>query len=121
MPNRAVAAALVAVLAAVLAACDGGPSDSELQTACLAEGQAGVNKAMRKEMGIAGDAFCKCVAREARARISAEGRQAMLLDMQGKAQEARKVSMKMNDAEQKAFMEGGLGVMQACLSQALGK
>ena len=112
----------IVALAAVLAACDGGPSNSEMKTACLAEGsKAGANKMMRKEMGIDNEAFCDCVAKEANSKLSAEGRQAMVLDMQGKAQEARKISSKMNDAEQRAFMEGGMAVMQACMPRAFGK
>jgi hypothetical protein len=41
--------------------------------------------------------------------------------MQGKKHEAQKISMKMNDAEQKAFMEGGMAVMQTCMPKAFGK
>jgi hypothetical protein len=111
----------IVALAALLAACDGGPSDSEMKTACLAEGKAGANKMMRKEMGIDSDAFCDCVAKVAGSKLSAEGRQAMVLDMQGKAHEARQISMKMNEAEQKAFMEGGFAVMQECMPKAFGK
>jgi hypothetical protein len=111
----------IVALAAVLAACDGGPSDSEMKTACLTEGKAGANKMMRREMGLNSEAFCECVAKEAGSNLSAEGRQAMMLDMQGKPQEARKISAKMNDAEQQAFMQGGMAVMQACMSKAFGK
>jgi hypothetical protein len=111
----------IVALAAVLTACSSGPSDSEMKTACLAEGKGGANKMMRKEMGIDSDAFCECVAKEARGKVSADGRQAMILDMQGKKHEAQKISMKMNDAEQKAFMEGGMAVMQTCMPKAFGK
>lgn len=117
MPNRV----LILAMAATLAACDGGPSDSEFHTACLKEGSAGANKAMRREMGVEGEAFCKCVTQEARTQVSATGRQAMLLDMQGRAQEARAISAKMDAAEQEAFMKGGLAVMQVCLGKALGR
>jgi hypothetical protein len=105
----------IVALAAGLAACDGGPSDSEMKTACLAEGKAGANKMMRREMGIDSDVFCDCVAKEARAQVSADGRQAMILDMQGKVQEARKISMKMSDAEQQKFMQSGMAVLGKCL------
>lgn len=118
MSNRTCIAALAAAL---LAACDGGPSDSEFHAACLSEGGAGANKAMRREMGLDSEAFCKCVTAEARTRVSAEGRQAMMLDMQGRAQEARAISAKMDAAAQEAFMKGGLGVMQACLGKMLGR
>ena len=112
---------LLFVLGAGLAACDGGPSDSDFNTACLKEGSAGANKAMRREMGIDSEVFCECVTKEARGQLTADGRQAMMLDMQGRPQEARQISMKMNEAEQKAFFNGGMAVMQACLSKAIGK
>jgi hypothetical protein len=112
---------LIAALAALLTACDGGPSDSEFHAACLNEGKAGANKAMRREMGLDGEAFCKCVTKEARTQVSAEGRQAMMLDMLGRTQEARAISAKMDAAAQEAMLKGGLGVMQACLGKAFGK
>jgi hypothetical protein len=42
----------VNLLGALIAACDGGPSDSEFEAACLKEGECGANKAMRQEMGV---------------------------------------------------------------------
>ena len=42
MPNRI----WIVMLGALIAACDGGPSDSEFETACLSEGARGANKAM---------------------------------------------------------------------------
>jgi hypothetical protein len=117
MPNRV----WIVALAAAVAACDGGPSDSEFQAACLKEGAGGANKALRREMGIDSAAFCECIAKESRSQLTAEGRQAMMLDMQGNAQEARKISMKMSEADQKAFMQGGMAVMQVCMPKAFGK
>jgi hypothetical protein len=87
--------------------------------ACLNEGARGANKALRREMGVKSDVFCKCVAKEARSQLSAEGRQAMMLDMQGKAQEARAITAKMKDADQMEFMKGGMAVMQACMSTSM--
>jgi hypothetical protein len=111
----------IVALAVMLAACDGGPSDSEFQAACLKEGSAGANKAMRREMGVDSEAFCKCVTKEARTHVSAEGRQAMMLDMQGRAQEARAISAKMDTAAQEAMFKGGMAVMQACVGKAFAK
>ena len=52
LSRRNVAAALALAL---VAACDSGPSDSEFITACLAEGERGANKMMRREMGVKGE------------------------------------------------------------------
>lgn len=117
MPNRI----SIVVLGALIAACDGGPGDSEFETACLKEGTRGANQAMRREMGVKDATFCKCVTKEARTHLSAEGRQAMMLDMSGRPQEARAISAKMSDAEQQAFLHGAMAVMQTCLPKELGK
>lgn len=115
MPNR-----MGFVAAAVLiAACDAGPSDAEFETACLSEGARGANQAMRREMGVKGETFCKCVTKEARTHLSPEARQAMLLDMSGRPQEAHAISAKMSDEEQTALMKGGLAVLQACVGMAM--
>lgn len=111
----------VLLLGALIAACGGGPSDSEFETACLTEGQRGANKMLRREMGVKSDAFCKCVTKESRSQLSADGRKAMLLDMQGKQQEARTITGKMNESEQAAFMKGGMAVLQTCLGPAMGQ
>ena len=72
------------VLAALLAACDSGPSEAEFLAACLKEGERSASKGLRKEMGVKGDTFCKCAAKEARTTLSADAQRAMILDMQGK-------------------------------------
>lgn len=105
-----------AILAAVLVACDSGPSEAEFVAACLKEGERSVaNKALRKEMGVKGDEFCKCVAREARTNLSADAQRAMILDMQGKKQEASAISSKMSDADQMAFMKGAATIFGKCV------
>ena len=104
------------ILATVLAACDSGPSEAEFVAACLHEGERSVaNKALRKEMGVKGDEFCKCVAREARTNLSADAQRAMILDLQGKQREASAISSKMSEADQMAFMKGGAAVLEKCL------
>ena len=90
--------------------------EAEFVAACLKEGERSVaNKALRKEMGVKGDEFCKCVAKEARTNLSADAQRAMILDMQGKKQEAQAISSKMSDADQMAFMKGGTTVFGKCV------
>jgi hypothetical protein len=103
------------ILAALLTACDSGPGEAEFVTACLKEGEIGVNKALRKEAGVKGDAFCKCAAKEAETTHSADARRATILDMQGKKQEAGLISSKMSDADQMAFMQGASTVFGKCV------
>jgi len=105
----------VVIMATLIAACDGGPSESEFVAACMKEGEKGANKALRREMGVKSDAFCKCAATEARSSLSADAQRAMMLDMQGKGQEARAISSKMSDADQMAFMKGGMAVFEKCV------
>jgi hypothetical protein len=119
--NRNCPSIAAAVMAALLAGCDSGPGDSEFETACLKEGERGANKAMRREMGVKDATFCKCVTTESRSQLSADGRRAMMLDMQGKKQEASAISAKMNDAEQAALMKGGMAVLEKCVGMAMGR
>jgi hypothetical protein len=103
------------VLAALLSGCDMlGLGDGEFVQACLDEGKRGVNKRFSDEMGIDRETFCKCAAGEARANLSQDGYRAMILDMQGKGQEARDVSSKMNSSERMAFLEATLKIFGKC-------
>jgi len=111
--------AWIVLLSALVTGCDRGPSDSEFEAACVSEGGRGANKQLRREAGVAGAAFCKCVTREARARLSPDGRQAMMLDMSGKSREAQAISSKMNDAEQAALVKGGMAVLETCVGMAM--
>jgi hypothetical protein len=61
------------------------------------------------------------VTKESRSQLSADGRRAMMLDMQGKKQEASAISAKMSESEQAAFMKGGMAVLQTCVGMAMGK
>ena len=117
--NRASLAAVF--VSALIAGCDSGPGDSEFETACLTEGQRGANKAMRREMGVKDATFCQCVAKESRAQLSADARRAMMLDMQGKKQEASAISARMNEGEQAAFMKGAMTVLEKCVGAAMGR
>jgi hypothetical protein len=107
---------LIVIVGALIAACDGGPSDSEFETACLKEGERGANKAMRMEMGVKSEAFCKCLTKESRSQLSADGRRAVMLDMQGRKQDASAISAKMSEPEQMAFMKGGMAVVEKCIA-----
>jgi len=72
---------------------------------------------MRQEMGVKSEAFCKCLTRESRSQLSADGRRAMMLDMQGKKQEASAISAKMSESDQMALMNGGMAaVAEKCLA-----
>jgi hypothetical protein len=103
-----------AVVIALGAGCDSGPSDSEFVNACLAEGERGANKMMRRDMGVKGDDFCKCGAREARSALSPVARQAMVLGMQGKKAEAHAIGEKMSQKDQDAYMKGAMAIFGKC-------
>ncbi len=104
----------LAVAAALIGACSGAPGESDFVTACIEEGQRGVNQALTREMGINRETFCKCAAKEASATLSADAQRAMILDMQGKAQEAGAISSKMSESEQMAFMKGAAELFEKC-------
>ena len=55
------------------AGCDSGPSDSEFVNACLAEGERGANKMMRREMGVKGEDFASAVPRKPGTAFSPAG------------------------------------------------
>lgn len=104
----------VVIVIALGAGCDSGPSDSEFVNACLAEGERGANKMMRREMGVKGDDFCKCGAREARTALSPVARQAMVLGMQGKKAEAHAIGEKMSETDKDAYMKGAMEIFGKC-------
>lgn len=101
-------------LGLAVSGCDSGPGESEIVSACLQEGARGANKALRREMGIKSETFCRCAASVAKSQLSAEGRRFMVLDMQGKTQEARSIASKMSEPEQAALMQGAVKVVEKC-------
>ena len=101
-------------LTALLAACDRGPSEAEFVAACIKEGQMGANKMLRREMGFKSETGCPCMAKEAAASMSADARQSMVLNMQGKMQESKAIIAKMSEADQMAAMNAALELLQKC-------
>ena len=112
--KRVLCRVTVAIMATLLAACDGGPSEAEYLAACLKEGETGAGKALRKEMGVNNEAMCKCAAAEVRSSLSADARRSMILNMQGKRQESKAIISKMNEAEKMASMNAGLEMLKKC-------
>ena len=102
------------LVAALLAACDSGPSQAEFLSVCLKEGQTRVNQAISRQMGIDRDSYCKCAAKEARATVSGDGYRWMMLNMENKKQEARALQAKMSDSEQEGLLKAGLEVFGKC-------
>ena len=97
--------AMAVVLGALLTACSSGPGDSEFVAACMNEGQGGASQMLDRELGVTRDAFCKCGAPVAKASLSSDGYRAMILDMQGKREEASSLTSKMSESEQQASLE----------------
>lgn len=108
--------AMAVVVAAMLTACDSGPSESEFVAACLSEGQRGANKAMNNPLGIDRDKFCKCGASQAKASLSADGYRLMVFEMQGKRQEVAALQSKMTDTDKMNVMKAGFEVLGKCVA-----
>lgn len=112
--------AMAVVLTALFTACGGGPSgssgssDSEFVAACMKEGESAASQMLDKELGVTRDAYCKCGAPIARSSLSADGHRAMILDMQGKREEARSITSKMSESEQQAALEVLGKMMEKC-------
>ena len=105
----------VVMLATLLSACDlMGPSEGEFVQACLEEGRQGANKRLSDEMGVNRESMCKCAASEAKSSVSPEGYRALILNMQGKKQEASEITSKMNPDEQMATLGAMLKIFGKC-------
>ena len=102
------------IAGALLTSCGSGPSESKFVTACMTEGRAGASQMLDKELGISREAFCKCGAPVAKASLSADGYRAMILDMEGKGEEARAITAKMSEAEQQASLEVRGQMLERC-------
>ena len=105
----------VVAASVLIAACGGGgPSDTEFVEACLKEGQSAASQALDKELGVSRETFCKCGADVAKSSLSAEGYRAMVLEMQGKREEAASITSKMSEAEQEASVNAAGVMLEKC-------
>jgi hypothetical protein len=93
------------IAGALLTACSGGTSGAEFMEACLQEGQTTASQMLDKELGVTREAFCECGEPIARSSLSTDGYRAMVLEMQGKGEEARAITSTMNESEQTAAVE----------------
>ena len=106
--------AMAVVVGALFTACSGGPSDSEFVAACMGEGQGLASQMLDEELGITREEFCKCGAGVAKSSLSSDGYRAMILDMQGKSEEARSITSKMSESEQQAVLMVLGEMMEKC-------
>jgi len=107
---------LVVVVGALLLACGGGASEKEFVDACMKEGQGGASALLDKELGVTRESFCSCGAKVAKSSLSSDGYQAMVLDMQGKKQEASAITSKMSEAEQTAAITVAGEMLEKCVA-----
>ena len=104
----------VVMLAGLLSACDVmGPSEGEFVQACLEEGKRGFKKSAG---GAHDEEICQCAAKEAKTSLSPDAYRAMILDMQGRKQEAREITSRMSDAEGMAFVGAALQIFGKCVA-----
>ncbi len=112
--KRVLCRVTVAIVATLLAACGRGPSEAEFVAACIKEGETGANKMLRREMGFKSETGCQCMAKEAASSLSADARQSMILNMQGKMQESKAIMAKMSEADKMATMNAALELLKKC-------
>ena len=99
-----------------MVACGGGPSEKEFVDACLKEGQGAASALLDKELGVSREAYCSCGAKVAKESLSADGYQAMVLDMQGKRAEASAITSKMSEADQLAAVSVAGAMLEKCVA-----
>lgn len=107
----------VLAAAALFIGCGGGPSETEFVEACVKEGQSSASQLLDQELGVTREAFCKCGANVAKSGLSADGYRAMVLDMQGKGEEAAAITSKMDESDQLAVVKVAADMLEQC-SQA---
>jgi geranylgeranyl pyrophosphate synthase len=106
--------ATAVVVGALVTACSGGPSESEFVAACMTEGQGVASQMLDDELGITREAFCTCGAPVAKSSLSSDGYRAMILDMQGKREEASRLTSQMSESEQQAAVEVIGKMLETC-------
>jgi hypothetical protein len=109
---RALQLAPAALVAALLAGCGGGTG--EFVEACMKESGGMGGETFEREMGMKKEEFCKCGAKTAKSSLSGKAFHAMVLDMQGKKQEALEITSKMDPQEQQQLYMGMASVFQQC-------
>ena len=112
-PTHSSCLVAVVVAGALLTACGGG-SGAEFIEACLKEGSSAASKALDQEMGVTRQKFCECGEPIARSSLSADAYRAMVLDMQGKTEEASAITSKMSESEQMAALTILPKMIQQC-------
>ena len=80
----------------------------------MVDSEMGANKMLRREMGFNNETGCQCAAKEAASSLSADARQSMILNMQGKKQESQVIIAKMGEADQMAAMNAALDLFKKC-------
>jgi len=103
----------IVIIAALAAGCGGGDQAAFVK-ACMNEGGSPAGEVFQREMGVSKEDFCKCGAKTAKSELSAKAFHAMVLDMQGKRQEAAEITSKMDTGEQQKLMMGMATVFQQC-------
>jgi len=101
------------IVAALSAGCGGGDAGAFV-TACMNESGSPSGAMFEQNMGVSKESFCKCGAKSAKSSLSAKAFHAMVLDMQGKKQEAYEITSKMDVAEQQQVVMGMVSVFRDC-------
>ena len=105
---------VVVLAGALFMACGGGPSEAEFVEACMLEGQSTASQMLDKELGVTRQAFCACGANVAKSSLSADGYRAMVLEMQGKREEATAITSKMSERDQEAAVTTAGVMLEKC-------
>jgi hypothetical protein len=69
---------------------------------------------LRREVGFNNESGRQCAAKEAASSLSADARQSMILNMQGKKQQSQAIIAKMGEADQMAAMNAALYLFKKC-------
>jgi hypothetical protein len=101
------------IVAALMAGCGGGDAGAFVK-ACMNESGGMNGEVFQRETGVKKEEFCKCAAKTAKSSMSGKAFHAMVLDMQGKKQEAYEITSKMDPDEQQKLMMGMVTVFQSC-------
>jgi hypothetical protein len=107
MNRKRIVCALVAAAGAALGGCGGGPAAGEFVQACM--NQKGV------QMVKVTEEMCRCAAKQAHENLDPKLQRAMVLDMQGKKQEAEALVADLSFEERAQFAMQQFQVIGACV------